>query len=309
MNGRDVFFKYLVEKAEKDKDIVVIIADSSAPCFDSFRNSFPDRFINVGIAEQNLLSVGSGLALTGKKVYVYALNPFPVTRAFDQLRGLLSGLNVPVNIICFNSGTSAAACGYTHMPLENFAMLRTLPNVKSYIPSDNTQSVKIAIQTLNSPKPAVIQFEKFLDSDIYESDEIDLEKGYCCRGAGEEIAVVASGYPVKIINEILSDSKELNDSIRLIDCFSFPLSAVGLIEELSLCKRILTIEDNSPEGGLGSFILEILSDYAITKKVKRLSINLDRSTHIIETRETLYEKNSMNKCAVRELLENMAGLK
>jgi transketolase len=307
MNGRDTFFNEVYAQAKSREDIVVVTADLSAPCFDLFRQDFFERFINVGIAEQNLISLGSGLALAGKKVIMYGLNPFPVTRAFDQVRNLMSGLRVPITLVVFNSGSSSATCGYTHMPLENFAMLRALQNIRVIIPSDNTIALCAAVATLAETCPTIIQFEKFVADTIYTKDQIDIPKGFCVSGTGKGVSIVANGYNAAMIYRMLPEFRKCGVSVKLIDCFSFPLNKELLVSEFETVESIITIEDNVLDGGLGSFVLELLSDFSLSRKVKRLGVSLNSSNHYIENRETIYGKCGLDKDGITNMVMQMAG--
>ena len=307
MNCRDVFFE-VIYNAFGNKNIIVMIADSSAPCFDGFRKYDKDRFINVGIAEQNLLSVSSGLALTGKKVFLYALNPFPVTRAFDQLRDLVSEFKIPLILTLFNSGTSSALCGYTHMPLENFAMLRTLQNINIIIPSDNSISRKAARICLENNQATIIQFEKFIDSEIYEEKKIDFSKGFLVTGERKDIMVISNGYNAKLIHSLIPKLERHNIFITLIDCFSFPINEKDLLKYLKDSKIVLTFEDNVLQGGLGSYILEILSDNNLMTRVIRYGIKIDTKRSIIESRDSLYKKNLLDTDSILSTISAVGKL-
>ena len=108
---------------------MVVSADIGAPSLDDLRLYYPEHFINVGIAEQSLISISAGLIKAGKKVVAYGLNPFPVTRAYDQIRCLMGELNIPLILCALNAGLCSANAGYTHMAIEVFGMMRMLPNI------------------------------------------------------------------------------------------------------------------------------------------------------------------------------------
>ena len=109
---RDSFFNEIYNQIRSDEDIYVITADLGAPSLDALRKDFPNRYISAGIAEQNLIEVSTGLAWTGKKVVAYGLNPFPITRAFDQVRCLMAELKVPFTLCALNAGLCSAESGY-----------------------------------------------------------------------------------------------------------------------------------------------------------------------------------------------------
>ena len=115
---RNVYLTRIIEEIKKGEDLYIVSADLAAPCMDEFRESCPRRYVSVGIAEQNLIAVASGLALSGKKVVAYAANPFTVTRAFDQIRNCVSMMNLPIVIAGLGAGFSVTECGATHFVLD-----------------------------------------------------------------------------------------------------------------------------------------------------------------------------------------------
>lgn len=289
---RDAFFNEIYNLVKKGEDIYIITADLGAPSLDDFRRDFPDRYISVGIAEQNLITVAAGMALAGKKVIAYGLNPFPITRAFDQIRCLLSELKLPVTVCALNAGICAAECGYTHLPIEDMAMLRTLSNVEVYNPSDENVSIQLAHDTISHSIPRVIRFDKYINGIIYNSEQIDFDRGFSSlnKNGHADVCIVTNGIYVKELNYIFKGNDEYSN-VKLIDLYKIPVDKNSLIKELMLCKKIVTVEENTKSAGLGSMILEILSDNKIERRIKRLGLNIPNGTYDVLTDRSFIRKD------------------
>lgn len=298
MNVRDAFFYEIDDKVRKGEDLIIASADIGAPSLDGFRRNFGSRFVNVGIAEQNLIAVSAGLAFGGKKVIAYGLNPFPVTRAFDQVRNFMASMQLPITLTALNAGTCSAEAGYTHMPIENMSVMRTLRNIKTINPSDETISRMLADEVVHNLKPRYVQFDKYIAGTRYKEEEIDFEKGFAIKRctASRDMVIVTYGIWVQ---ECLLAGLECD----LIDCFSWPVDEKLFVKELSAYNKIITVEDGVLEGGLGSMVLEAFNQYEIEKKVIRLGIPRKNGYPKAYTnRKLFWESCGMGIDRLRELL-------
>lgn len=290
---RDVFFNRIYELVQDGEDIYIITADLGAPSLDDFRKDFPDRYISVGIAEQNLISVAAGMAMAGKKVIAYGLNPFPATRAFDQIRTLLAELNIPLTVCALNAGVCAAECGYTHMPIEDMAILRTLSNVRVFNPSDEVISYKLADDTCSLAFPRFIRFDKFISGKRYTKQDIDFDRGYTIAkrlvSRDRALSIVANGIFIPKLIDLLNSEKY--DRVQLIDMYGVPVDELSLITILNDSDNIITIEENVLPGGIGAYILEILSDYNICKPVRRLGLKFAEGYYDVYTSREYIERD------------------
>ena len=301
MKVRDAFFYEIYKQVRKGEDIVIVSADIGAPSLDKFRRDFPNRFINVGIAEQNLIAVASGLQLSGKKVVAYGLNPFPVTRAFDQIRNLMASLQIPITLTALNAGTCSADAGYTHMPIENIAMVRSLKNISIINPSDEIMVKGLVQEIIQNPKPRYVQFDKSIEGKLYEENDIRFKAGLITNKKSSEVVVVATGVMAHGLME-----KEM--PVKVIDCFSLPISSDLFIKEVCGCKQIVTVEDGMVTGGIGSMVLEILNDFQMNIPVKRLGLNFRKGYPDTYTnRELILEQEGLTlediRCCVNGMLE------
>ena len=173
---RDAFFSRVYEMMKEDQDIVIIVADMSTPVFDKVRKEFPDRFINVGIAEQNAILIASGLAKQGKKVFVYAIASFMILRCFEQIRVENSIMGIPITIVGVGAGFSYDDSGPTHHLFEDIAMMRLLPNMTIHSITDNYMARKVAEESIEMETPNYVRLERHVEPDIY-SDNLDLSQG------------------------------------------------------------------------------------------------------------------------------------
>lgn len=268
---RDAFFTEIYSQVKKGENIYIVTADLGAPSLDDFRRDFPDRYISSGIAEQDLIQISAGMTWGGCNVIAYGLNPFPVTRAFDQVRCLMAELNVPLTLCVLNAGLCSAECGYTHMPIEDMAMLRTLSNIEVYNPSDETVSRKLARETGLNRKPRIIRFDKSISGTLY--DDVDFRKGFAIQGkeGSAKLGIITNGCYSKELSQICLKNC---DNIKLIDLFKLPVDESSLAEELNNCNNIICVEENVRRGGIGSMVLEIISDYEINKSIRRFGLDL-----------------------------------
>jgi len=289
-NVRDAFFSEVYQMTEKGEDIVIVSADLGAPSLDEFRCRFPHRFVNVGIAEQNLLAVASGLALSGKHVIAFGLNPFPVTRAYDQLRNFLGDLKIPVTVAALNAGTCASECGYTHMPIEDFAMVRMIPFIKMVNPSDIAIAKAVARELVTSSQPTYIRFDKFLMEEHYQEVEVDFQKGFFEMRASERFAVITTGNFSSMLKNSINTIKIQGESPSLFDCYAFPLDTDLLAERLKSFSCIVTLEDQMPCAGMGSLIMETLSAYGIVKPIRALGVEPKHWEGRIMNRSAIYDE-------------------
>lgn len=297
MNMRDTFFNTVYERTCEGKDIVVVSSDLGAPSLDDFRKYFPQRFVNVGIAEQNAIAVASGLSLAGKIAITYGLNPFPVTRTFDHIRNIMASLRIPITVACLKAGTCTAEAGFSHMAIENISLLRTLRNVQIVTPSDETISRKMVDEIINKPFPRYVQFDPFIHGNLYEDDEIDFGKGFSVSNACNDVAVVTYGIWAHQI-------KKENLPVKLIDCFALPIDTELFISEIKECKKIVTIEDGVESGGIGSMVLELLNEYGLHNTVKRMALKFRQGyPQVFTDRKTIFEEEDLTLDALKQELK------
>ena len=298
MNVRDRFFYEIYGQVKSGEDVSLVSTDLGAPSLDDFRRDFPQRFVNVGIAEQNAIAVAGGLCLAGKKVVAYGLNPFPVTRAFDQIRNLMASLKLPITVAALKAGTATAEAGVSHMALENISLLRTLKNIRIINPSDETISKMAVDEMINRPAPRYIQFDPFITDILYDETKIDYNKGFALNGPKSDVAIVATGIWAHRL-------KKEDLPVRLIDCFALPLCEKEFYDELKQYKRIIAVEDGIDRGGIGSMTLEILNDYEAVIPVECMALKFDNGyPSVLSDRNLIFEQEGLTLDNLKKKLED-----
>lgn len=298
---RDTFINKIYQQMQKDDSIFFLTADFGAPSLDKLRTTFGNRFINVGIAEQNLINVATGLALEGLNVYAYGIAPFITMRAYEQLRNNLSihGRNLNVNIIGVGTGLSYDVSGPAHHCLEDISIIRTLPNIQILSPSDNVMVEKIARYSLEFKKPKYIRLDSKPLPIIHKKTPTSyFSKGYYELIKGDNACIISTGYMTHKALEASELLKKKGINIGVIDLVLIkPLITSQLLNTLSRYSHIVTIEEGFiGKGGLDSLILNLINN--------KLNIHNEYSTvdcmgfddqHTFEngTREYILQKNGL----------------
>lgn len=260
--SRDGFGKALVELGEKDGSVWVLTADvSGSTRTDIFAEKFPKRFVQVGVAEQNMAGVAAGIAACGKTVFISAYGVFSPGRNWDQIRVSICYNDVPVIIHGSHTGLTVGPDGASHQALEDIAMVRALPNLTIIVPSDMNQARQAFIAAAGKKKPAYIRTcrEK---APVFTTDKTPFEIGKAnVYREGKDAAIFACGI---VVYEALKAAEELSKkgiNCAVIDCHTIkPIDRECIIEWAKKTKLIISIEDHQITGGLGSAISEVLSD-------------------------------------------------
>lgn len=266
---RNVFFQKIDELMGKDNSIIIVSVDLAGPPFDKIRKNHPDRYISVGIAEQNSVAIACGLAAAGKKVIVYAANPFPFLRAFDQIRNCACTMKLPIVIAGLGTGFSVAECGATHLTIEDIALASLCAGLDIYSISDDPMAEFMADQITSFTRPAYLRFGKWSGVPVGIFNHEIYRAGYRIVKKGKRIAVVGTGCTTQLLLNM-----ELPDDYTIYDWFK--LSDSKLLSE-SLCRynEIITVEEQQRRGGMGSMLLEAFNDCGYQSRIYRIGIDLN----------------------------------
>lgn len=272
---RDTFWNRIYELAKKDRDIIIIAADMGAPALDKFRRDLPGQFVNAGIAEQNAMLVATGMALKGKKVYVYAIAPFITMRCYEQIRIYPAGMNLPITIVGVGAGVCYEESGPTHHAVEDISILRVLPNMKIYSACDNNMTEQFADLTYYEKSPNYVRLDRIVLPNIYP-EGTDFSEGIGVLRPVSDITIMATGCMIKTALEVSDALKAKGISVGVVDAYNIPVKAEKFIEVTKGVKKLYTLEEHTLPGGLGSQICEIVMDYGIGVKVKRLGFDFSQ---------------------------------
>lgn len=268
--NRKVFSDTLFELAKKDKDIIVLTSDSrGSASVENFAKYLPEQFIDVGIAEQNLVSIASGLAGCGKKPFVFSPACFLTTRSIEQVKIDVAYTNRNVKLIGVSSGVSYGPLGSTHHAIEDIAFMRAIPNMTVILPSDTNQ-VKVLVKRLVSHiGPVYVRLGRNPIEDIYSNEDIPFEIG---KGNilldGDDVTLIATGEVVKVAYDAGILLRDKNIYARVIDMHTIkPIDEAIIIESAKKTKFIVTIEEHNIRGGLGSAVAEVIVQRIPTRMI------------------------------------------
>lgn len=264
---RESFGKALVELGKENENVVVLTADlAGATKTNLFEEEFPERFINVGIAEQNMIGIAAGLSTTGKIPYASTFAMFAAGRAYDQIRNSVAYPNLNVKICGTHAGITVGEDGATHQMLEDLSLMRSIPNMTVLCPSDDIQTKWVTKAIAEFKGPVYIRLARVSTPVIYNENQ-EFEIGKMVQiGKGTDATVFATGIEVAEALKAKQELEKENINIRVVDVHTIkPIDKEMVIKCAKETKKIITIEDHNIVGGLGSAICEVLSEEYPTK--------------------------------------------
>ena len=270
---RESYGNALLELGKQREDIVVLDADlAGATKTILFAEEFPNRFFDMGIAEQDMLSTAAGFATCGKIPYASTFAVFAAGRAYDQIRNSICYPNLNVKICATHAGITVGEDGATHQMLEDISMMRGLPNMTVISPSDDIQTRWAIKEASKVDGPVYIRLSRLATPVIYHENQ-DFEIGKAIQiGDGEDASIIATG---DVVCEAIKAKEELEKQgiyVRVIDTHTIkPIDRDMIIKCAKETKKIITVEDHSIIGGLGSSVCEVLSEECPCK-VTRMGI-------------------------------------
>ena len=271
---RQSYGEALAKLGEENSKIVVLDADlSNATKTDIFKKKFPNRFLEMGIAEQNMVSTAAGLATTGNIPYASSFAAFLCGRAYDQVRVSIAYANANVKLCGTHAGITVGEDGATHQMLEDISLMRTLPNMRVMCTSDDTQTKWAVNEISKIIGPVYLRLCRLASPIIYENNEkFEFGKGIQI-GNGNDATVFATGITVQFALKAQQELKSQNINIRVVDIHTIkPIDKELIIKCAKETNKLITIEDHSIIGGLGTSICEVLSEN-YPKLVTRIGIN------------------------------------
>lgn len=267
---RKAYGETLVKIGEKDEDVVVLDADlSKATCTNLFKEKFPKRHINIGIAEQDLVGTSCGLALAGKKVFASSFAMFLAGRAYEQVRNSVAYNNANVKLCATHAGLAVGEDGATHQCLEDIALMTAIPNMIVLQPSDEVQTEKIITNLLKIETPSYVRLGRSDTEKIYDNnDNFEIGNSYT-HGDGKDGTIFSSGITVSMALKAKEELKKQNIDVRVVDVYSLkPIDKENIIKCAKETDKLISIEDHNIIGGLGSLISNVLTDEYPKKLIK-----------------------------------------
>jgi transketolase len=266
---RDAFIDTVFARAKKDKDIVFVSADFGAKALDAFRVELPGQFIHAGISEQHMVDFAAGLALSGRRVFLYAMAPFITLRCIEQIKCVLVSMNLPVTLIGVGVGLGYDHATLTHFTPEDVACMRAMNHLEVWSPADAEGALHIAELCLDDPRLRYVRLERQGMPSLYRG-RFAARDGFLEVRRGTNVALVACGY---MTHKALRAAEQLGEGTGVIDLFRIkPIDSQRLVDVLSRYERVVTVEEQLLQGGFGSAVLEVLSDRGIDRPVRRVGM-------------------------------------
>lgn len=259
--NRQAICQVLTEKAAKDKDIVVLCCDSrGSASMTPFAKAYPDQFVEVGIAEQNLVGISAGLAKCGKKPFAASPACFLTTRSYEQCKVDVAYSGTNVTLIGISGGVSYGALGMSHHSAQDIAAMSAIPNMRVYLPSDRHQTRKLIEALLRDEKPAYVRVGRNPMEDIYQEQccPFTMDRATVLR-EGTDGAVIACGEMVKPALEAAKLLAAKHIYVTVLDMYCLkPLDTEAVIRAAKNARAVVTAEEHSPFGGLGSMVAQVV---------------------------------------------------
>lgn len=272
--NKQMICEVLMEAAKTDKNIVALCSDSrGSGSFTPFANEYPKQFVETGIAEQNLVSIAAGLAKCGKKAYAVSPACFLSARSYEQCKIDVAYSNTNVKLIGISGGVSYGALGMSHHSAQDIAAMSAIPNMRVYIPSDHLQTKELTKALLKDEKPAYIRVGRNAVDPVYEEGNMPFEMDKAtvlCEG--EDIAIIACGEMVKPAKDAAALLEKDGIHATVLDMYCVkPMDEAAVVKAAENAKAVLTVEEHSPFGGLGSMVAQVVSREC-PKKVWNMSL-------------------------------------
>ena len=292
--NRKAICDVLLKEAETDKAIVVLCSDSrGSASLAPFAEAYPEQFVEMGIAEQDLVSVSAGLAHCGKKAFAASPACFLSTRSYEQCKIDVAYSNTNVKLIGISGGISYGALGMSHHSAQDIAAMSAIPNMRVYLPSDRFQTAKLIEALLKDEKPAYIRVGRNPVEDIYTEDNCPFEMDKATVLAeGTDAAIIACGEMVRPAYEAAKLLEKDGIHATVLDMYCVkPLDKEAIVKAASNAKVVVTAEEHAPFGGLGSMVSQVVGAEC-PRKV--LNIALPDAPVVSGTSQEVFDYYGMN---------------
>lgn len=302
---RDAFVNTLTELAVKDENILLLTADLGFGVFDGFVKKCPEQFINIGVAEQNMMGIATGLALEGYKIFAYSIANFPTLRCLEQVRNDACYHNVNVNIIASGGGFSYGALGMSHHATEDLSILRALPNITVVAPASADEARAATQAILDCPGVGYLRLDKTSSNTRSNNSPFKIGQASIVR-QGDDITIISTG-GVLVEAEKAADILANDDiSCRLVNMHTIkPIDSNVILSAACETGGIITIEENNILGGLGGAVSEVCMEHGTAPKFfTRIGLD-DQYSEIVGSQQYLRDYYKINHKRIVEVVKDL----
>ena len=310
MTAREIYGRTLAELGKQNEKIVGLTADlEKTTAIVHFGEAFPDRFFNVGIAEQNMFGIAAGLAKAGLIPFASTMAVFACMRAGEQIRTDIAYQNLPVKIIATHSGISFGHAGTTHHCTEDFAIMRAIANMTVICPADGIETSKAVQACADTPGPVYIRIGRGFEPPCYENDDYEYEIGKAITMRdGTDLTIICCGIAVlQAMNAARTLAENDGLSVRVINMHTIkPIDAEAILQAVTDTRRILTIEEHNILGGLGDAVASVIAESGKGCVFKKHGLNDTFAT--IGYAEDLYAHYGLDANGIVDKVREMMGM-
>jgi transketolase len=301
---RKAFMDTLVELARKDERIFLLTGDLGFSVLEEFRDNFPRRFFNMGVAEQNMIGVAAGLALSGKIVFVYSIIPFVTMRCFEQIRNDLCFQNLDVRLVGIGAGLTYGPAGATHHAVEDVAIMRSLVNMTVLSPGDPVETRMCVRGACYRKGPVYIRLGKGMNTPVHSGNvKFSIGKGIILR-EGRDLTLIASGSMLSIAAQVCENLAKRGLSVRFLRMPTIkPLDRRAIVDSAKKTKAVFTVEEHSEIGGIGSAAADALAESKSKALFRKFALK-DIYRKTVGSRDYLLRKEGLSEEGITESILN-----
>jgi transketolase len=292
--NQQIFSDSLLAAAQNDPAILVLTSDSrGSGKLSAFAKTLPDQLVEIGIAEQNLVGVAAGLAAAGKKVFAVSPACFLTARGLEQIKNDVAYSDHPVKLVGISAGVSYGALGTTHHSLHDLAILQTIHNLDIVVPADNFETLQATMAAIDHPRPLYLRLGKKAMPDLHHpTDRFEIGKVSLLR-AGSDVTFFATGEAVAPAYEAALELETAGISAAVVSVHTLnPLDESTILDLASTSRVIMTVEEHSVHGGLGSRITSLLLSNRLCKPIQIIGIPYEYT--ITGSQQEIFEYYGIN---------------
>jgi transketolase len=303
---RATFFTTLEELYQQNEEIFVLTADLGYKLFDSIKLCCTERFYDIGVAEANMIGISAGLSLSGKNVYCYSIVPFLVMRAYEQIRIDIAYHNLNVKLVGVGGGFTYGLEGMTHFGLEDFALMRSLPNMCVVVPADPVEAQCLAKKSYEHEGPMYIRLGRTGEPHVYETCPNFIIGKAVQLTEGKNVAIFGIGNMVYIGKQVADMLEKKGIRVSMFNMHTLkPLDTDVITQAASTHNAIFSLEEHNITGGLGSAISEVLAESRYNGLFRRIGIH-DNARDFIGNADYLRERYGLTPQKIyHTILEEM----
>ena len=265
---RKVFINELVSLSSKRKNILFLTGDLGYNVVEPFKNKFPKRFFNAGVSEQNMMGMAAGLASEKMHVFVYSIANFPTFRCAEQIRNDVDYHNLSVTIVSVGSGLGYGNLGYSHHGLQDYALMRSFPNMLILSPGNNSEVISCLKYIIKNPQPSYLRLDKDEIFNDKKDNYLKVKPGkiYKIHNGSRKNIIITTGKTQEVATQMVK-KKYKGFSVYSLPVWGMKIKN-NFFKSIKNVKKIVTVEDHFQDGGFGSWVNEVLNKYQSNIKLK-----------------------------------------